>query len=246
MLNTLQSLQCENGDNADIESIKFLSSGKGIPFLSEEDLVNSFVNIVLESCSPNTKLVCELDCGNGIADVVLLKQRNDWKKYSDIRKISPRWVHSLIALPYKRKFDLEYFANLVISSLSTAKRVLESFVNAGFCERTKQGWIKVKQPRPAFSEIHAIEAKLKNWRRALYQATRYRDFAHRSTVLLDEFYSSPAIKNIEEFRRRGVGLQVLGHDGFVKDVYESISKKPKFDSSYWYAIAASFRSGLIS
>lgn len=59
-------------------------------------------------------------------------------------------------------------------------------------------------------EICSFEFKLANWRRALYQATRYRAFSHRVFVVLPSTSLSPALRHLEVFRKLNVGL--ISHD----------------------------------
>lgn len=61
--------------------------------------------------------------------------------------------------------------------------------------------------------VAAVEAKLRDWRRALQQAYRDKLFADRVYVAVPEEFSSPAISNISEFRRASVGLIVVGDNG---------------------------------
>ncbi len=65
-----------------------------------------------------------------------------------------------------------------------------------------------------FSDIVAIEAKVSDWTRALYQATRYRQFAHRTYVLLDESGLSKAKRRRDVFENAGVGLIGKSESGF--------------------------------
>ena len=59
-------------------------------------------------------------------------------------------------------------------------------------------------------ELHAFEAKLTKWRKALEQAGRNTSYAHYTYVVLPSRTAASALKASDEFRRRGVGLVVLG------------------------------------
>jgi hypothetical protein len=65
-------------------------------------------------------------------------------------------------------------------------------------------------------EITAFEMKLKNWRRALVQAYRYRYFSSRSIVVLDDAFISPAIRSMAAFRASGIGLASFRRDGLLR------------------------------
>lgn len=55
-------------------------------------------------------------------------------------------------------------------------------------------------------KLHAFEAKLKDWRRALKQAFRYRYFADKAIVLMPAANAAPALAHLESFRELGVGF----------------------------------------
>lgn len=58
--------------------------------------------------------------------------------------------------------------------------------------------------------IIAIEAKLRNWKKALQQAHRNKLFADRVYVAIPEKFSSAALLNISKFRNASVGLILVG------------------------------------
>lgn len=78
----------------------------------------------------------------------------------------------------------------------------------------------IEEPRPgryvysydflrAQREIHLFELKLRNWRRALYQAIQYRPGAHSVSVVMDIRGIGPAESNLAAFQRFRVGLLSL-------------------------------------
>lgn len=60
-----------------------------------------------------------------------------------------------------------------------------------------------------FSDVVAIEAKLQDWRKGLYQATRYTQFAHRSYLLVSGNQVGKALEQYSVFAQSGIGL--IGH-----------------------------------
>lgn len=68
-------------------------------------------------------------------------------------------------------------------------------------------------------ETTAMEMKLRNWRRALIQAFRYRAFANCAFVVLDAANARPALQNIDLFRRSSVGLITVDVAGDVEIHY---------------------------
>src|SRR5699024_4364390 len=72
----------------------------------------------------------------------------------------------------------------------------------------------------------AIEAKLRNWKRALQQAYRYRWFAEYAYVVLDHHYSGPAITQLNLFKKHNVGLASIDSKGNIIKHYHPKRKEP--------------------
>lgn len=75
------------------------------------------------------------------------------------------------------------------------------------------------------NEIISIEAKLKNWKRALRQAYRYKSFSEESYVFMDETYISSPLKNIEEFKKYNIGLCGVTTEK-INVYYKPVDNKP--------------------
>lgn len=91
--------------------------------------------------------------------------------------------------------------------------------------------------------IISIELKLKNWKRALKQAFRYRTFSNESYVILDEFSIKLGLKNLDYFKKFNVGLGSLNTNSEFKLLYYPISSNPfstKFNSSIEKHLSRSF------
>lgn len=66
-----------------------------------------------------------------------------------------------------------------------------------------------------FLEI-AVEMKLSDWKRALYQATTYTLFAHESYVAMPENKKTLISRKINEFNRWGVGILIVKNNQTVE------------------------------
>lgn len=76
-------------------------------------------------------------------------------------------------------------------------------------------------------ELWAFELKLADWQRALYQALQYQAFANRAIVVVPEESSRRFEKNLERFKRFGIGLVIVGTDGSgLREVVSARKKKP--------------------
>ncbi|WP_421908260.1 hypothetical protein [Methanolacinia petrolearia] len=72
----------------------------------------------------------------------------------------------------------------------------------------------------------AYEAKLKNWKRALFQAFRYKAFVKVSYVIMDHDHINPALSNMEKFRNSNVGLLSIDNDGEIFSHYIPFEERP--------------------
>jgi hypothetical protein len=65
----------------------------------------------------------------------------------------------------------------------------------------------------AISYIVGVELKLRNWRRGLLQAFRYRNFTNEAYVVIDRDHIEPALANRQHFLRAGIGLASFDEGG---------------------------------
>jgi hypothetical protein len=79
--------------------------------------------------------------------------------------------------------------------------------------------------RTTRNEVIAFEAKLSDWRRAIYQAYRSTTFALRSYVVLPERVARRAEKSPEMFMNYGVGLCACA-DGELSVLIEARYSEP--------------------
>jgi hypothetical protein len=205
------------------------------PFLTEYQLVDTFQNA--SKSKFNLECALEVMSNNGIADIVLYSPANRRNLQGDLSLINPRLAYALHVLPMNKLFSVSDFAKLIISSTKTAQDALYSFMAAGFCEysASDKKWIKTLEPQKIANELYAVEAKLKDWKKALKQAYRYLDYADQAWVLIDEKHVTPAIKNLDEFKRLKVGLASISTQGEIKKIFSPENTKARFETSVWAA-----------
>ena len=85
------------------------------------------------------------------------------------------------------------------------------------------------------NDLISIEAKLKNWKRALVQAYKYRSFSRKSYVYMDIDYIEAPLENIDEFKKFNVGLAGVSKTG-ITVYYEPEEKKPFSEELYKKAL----------
>jgi hypothetical protein len=85
--------------------------------------------------------------------------------------------------------------------------------------------------------IIAVEAKLRDWRRALYQAAQHTSYASHCWVVLDRTVLPTACKYAQQFKDRGIGLAGLSTDGQLEVVSPAGENSPRPHIRYWQANA---------
>ena len=75
------------------------------------------------------------------------------------------------------------------------------------------------EERHALQYVITVEFKLSNWRRAIHQAFRHRNFGNEAYVILDQARSQAAIRNLEIFKKANVGLITVDAEGGSRTWY---------------------------
>ncbi|RZK14597.1 MAG: hypothetical protein EOO43_16130 [Flavobacterium sp.] len=203
-------------------------------FVTERQLVETLKGNFKSICDWNinrspTNVLEEVNLGFGVADLVISKLKtNEISKtclsYFDIL------IYKIIATDKKVSIDM-------LKSITKAKEsqirksldmlMLESYVNhQDSIFQIGSGYKSVS------SKTIAIEAKLRNWKRALDQAYRYKWFATQSYVVLDSQHISPAINCIHNFTQLNVGLAEINVDGKLTTHFRPTSEKPIDDKMF--------------
>lgn len=114
---------------------------------------------------------------------------------------------------FLRSFERAYFARACAAGVTTGEFSLAGF---GIADLVWISWARKSQPEEftalSFAKklnrrrLFAFEGKIKDWRRALQQAFRYRYFADKAIVVMPHAYSAAALKNLDAFRHACVGF----------------------------------------
>lgn len=73
---------------------------------------------------------------------------------------------------------------------------------------------------------YAYEAKLRNWKKAIFQAFRYKAFADFSYVIMDHDHVKPAVSHLEKFKRSNIGLMSIDNTGELTIHYNPYQEIP--------------------
>lgn len=209
-------------------------------FKTESNLVNALELLLINRKQIHQSgFLKEFDCSNGIADMVFYELRKGWENHIILGEIPPRWAFAFSQLPYRKYFTASEFSEIAGVTKKRAILALQQYASLGLCNRNldNERWIKYKQPRPIINKIYAVEAKLRDWKRALSQAYRYLEYANQSWVVMDDGCVKPALSNVEKFIRLNVGLATLKTDGTIMVHFAPTESSPRSQLKFWQANA---------
>lgn len=197
-------------------------------FQTEIQLVNTLKETLTGSYVKGyVEIFEEVSLGYGIADIVLsrlIKPRKNLKSSKFILNNFDINIYNLI-----KKTDNISVDNIIDTTRSSKNEIIKSIEKLVANKYVKLKGVNLQMDKVyelPFSENFAIEAKLKDWKRALKQAYRYKWFAEYSYVVIDAHYSSPAIKNIDTFEKYNIGLATITTNGELKRYYNPIRQQP--------------------
>lgn len=206
-------------------------------FPSEEDLRQSF----LTHASPTlwsrpvpgrrVRTALESTCSEGRADWVWAGIACDWPE-----GVGPEAAELLqqptcsrileILKPQAVRRESFLHARSGVAA-PTFRRWLAELVKTGLVRDLGDGRY-VLGPRFAMPriEICSFEFKLENWKRAFYQAKRYRTFSHRVFVVMPASTVGRVNGALEHFRRFNIGLIAHDANGVSEQVLPSRKREP--------------------
>ncbi len=197
-------------------------------FETEIELVNVLIKTLKASYSRETfEIFEEVSLGYGIADIVLSSLVKPRKKLSQSKSslnICDINIYNLISKERSILF------NTIVDTTKCSKKVilesLEKLIENKYVKYEETKFFINKDYELTFKNNFAVEAKLKDWKKAIKQAYRYKWFAEYSYVVLDSYYSNPAIKNINLFEKYNIGLATITTEGVLTRHFNPKRERP--------------------
>lgn len=204
-------------------------------FASEKQLVNKLKSNYSIICNWNTTkfpthILEEVDLGFGIADLVISKTTNSAIKNQSALNYFDITIYKIIE--DNKEISIAKIKEITKANEFNIKKSLEKLIVDSYIYQTDMLFNVTKTYKSITTNSVAIEAKLKNWKRALNQAFRYKWFASKSYVVLDSKYITPALVNIDEFKKYNVGLAEINKQGCLKIYFNPKSQKPIDDKMF--------------
>lgn len=211
-----------------------LVQGRCLPFKSELLLVDALIEFIHRTKLEKFETLKEFEGGFGRPDLLLFSEPVP-NADMDIKSLA--LLNSRLAplLSLKASRTIKSIQALAAASGASNRAARQMASELARVNRLKQsnslddGFKISPVNRPPFTTVVAIEAKLRDWRRALTQAFRYREFSTEAWVVLDHAFAASALKQLSRFKATGVGLASFSTTGELH--VHVLAKRQKWSNS---------------
>jgi len=197
-------------------------------FQAESDLVETLKTCLRSKYTRSSiEILEEVSVGYGIADIVITELKKDYISTKNFESsLESNDINILSIVREARISTIDDIINTTRCSRRVVLLSLKKLLDNGYIAQAENG-VSIKEDYELnFVHNFAIEAKLKDWKKALKQAYRYKWFAEYSFVVLDAHYAKPALKNITIFEKYNVGLASVTVDGKLKRHFNPKKEMP--------------------
>ncbi len=175
--------------------------------------------------SHETFMAEEMSLGHGVADLVISFHKKVNKR---TKALSLHDINILGVVQRRNRVSIAEIAASTRTPSDKIKKSIDILAQQKLIQVDAE-WISLHRQYVNYQkETIAIEVKLKNWRRALEQAYRYRSFAYNAYVFLDEKHICPALRNINQFTQYNIGLASVSKFGAI-DIHHKPERENPFD-----------------
>ena len=161
------------------------------------------------------EILTEVNLWYWIPDIVVIYKKSVISSIRDT-VLNVFDINILDIIKNKKEISLDWLLDLTKSSKNQVNSSISVLINENIISNKWDNIFSFTGYNTDISDCIAIEVKLKNWKRALHQAHRYKWFANESYVLLPESNIKPALKQMELFERYNVWLIWFEKDRIIK------------------------------
>jgi len=155
-------------------------------------------------------LIPEMPSPLGLPDFIALAGGEDWLRARSIAGVQPVLAEAdcsvLATLHPGRALALETVAQKIGWSLAALNPVLARLEKVGAVERSLGGAYRVNAALVPSGSVFALEAKMKDWQKAIFQGRAYRTWANNYVVLLGDVGPVAERRAAEQVTIDGAGL----------------------------------------
>jgi len=224
-----------------------LTNKSGYRHMTEKIVVDNLEELIWDAIPKKSGytypiIMREVDCHRGRADIVCAVIRKNNVDYSTLKHLGlslsqPAKAEMLSWLDKIPPHSEEYISQVTGLVEKTIRKHLRELLELGLVERDSIGELFLgKNFKLPDIEIWAFEVKLHDWKRAFYQALRYRGFSHRIIVVMPAENLKIPTKNINLFREMNVGLMSIDQHGKLEFIEKPLREEPSSKKHYLYAL----------
>lgn len=194
-------------------------------------LLKIYSSELLDSTSKSIDIMDEVNLGYGIADLVagIRINKNQLKlRHSHLETFD---VALLNLIRQHKGIGHSEVLSLIRSSQQRLKIGVKKLIQEDLIEMSSDDYYVFRNYTEYFKDTIAVEAKLKDWKRALNQAYKYKWFADRSFVCMPTKNIKSAYKNIEMFKNMNVGLISVDENKDSMDIIHLPSKETPYSEN---------------
>lgn len=167
---------------------------------------------------PDAVVFFEVACTAGVPDLVLLDIDADAvaSRVDTTTLAEPIDVRVILAVQRSQLQPMTIADLSKVTRVSTAhlrRTVLPRLADGGHIASAGDGWRSLYRWQSLARRVVTIEAKLRDWRRGLAQATRHTAVADEAWLVLDSKAARSALSHASWFATYGVGLAALSVHG---------------------------------
>lgn len=171
---------------------------------NKNTLFSDYVSDIRSPIDQNIEYMKEVDLGHGIADLVFVLSNNKISKGNQQLN-----NHDINIYHFCKKKFITHVDEIIDKTRLQKYKVynsLKKLESEQYITNCNDNIIFKNEYRKYQKISIAVEAKLKDWKRALKQASRYRWFATESYVIMDGDFIRNAVENIQMFKDNSIGL----------------------------------------
>ena len=187
----------------------------------------------------------ELECRSGRPDFVICPRAplQAYKREGVAEALSAHATGHLLALLRPQAVRTrDYLEEQSGLSGDSFRKALGTLLSAELVEEPAEGRYTLSQWFRPDLEFCAFELKLRDWRRALYQALTYQAFAHRSIIVIPASAVGRMAPHFKRMRTMAVGVASLDSvTGALSLVSPVRKKRPASRAHYLYALGKFLR-----
>lgn len=185
----------------------------------------------------------EIPCKEGIADFICYKQTNFLRKNSSIiceinKSVGKSFIPVISVLMRNDKQTIENISLLSGYNTKRLRKIIDVLSDFNILKENKLHQYSLYANWKNFDvDLWAFELKLKNWKRALYQATQYKAFSSNVFTIFPSYKKDLLEKNLYYFKNLNIGCILMDSDTNELTVLNYPQKEELvIGSQYLYAL----------